>query len=450
MYALRLGLLLLVACGEPQPAVDLSPDDPVLGGRWANTEPLTAGVVEYSTEVQVGTGPYDRFGLHRVVADPPNGPAVFLVHGANGTFETQFMGETLEGRLRHPQSFAVFLADQGYDVWGIDVRGSLVPRTETSLESLADWDLELHAQDIHTAMGIARLVRWTEGGGGEPMPLLGFSRGGSMVYAAAGAEAHLPPPLRHISALVVLDSSALPYADETARTYACIRYDRAASRRSQGLFIDAVNSNLSDLGASALELLEDGTDAPLPPPYVPFTVRQLALVIQAQPWVLGAFDLEFPTPWFHGNAGSYQSLPPVPPTGLAYTDQAMAFAHMASARGVLDLGTTMDIEQANCGDRGFPAWQVDFDRIRLPILQLGAAGGIGDEGFSTDVSGGDDTFPKAQVDTLQITDAPPGPCFFQDPTYGNRRCAFGHSDLMFSDEAQDLVWNPLVDWLGGL
>jgi hypothetical protein len=48
--------------------------------------------------------------------------AMFLLHGAPVDFRTSFLPSTLSSHAPPEQSFAIFLAQRGLDVWGLDMR----------------------------------------------------------------------------------------------------------------------------------------------------------------------------------------------------------------------------------------------------------------------------------------------------------------------------------------
>jgi hypothetical protein len=88
-------------------------------------------IYEYNYSFPTGSGRYHSVGLHRV-AQVRNGQpianhnAVFLAHGSEGSFATDFMNA-----MQPTQSLAVYLASNGIDVWGIDYGWALVPLSET-------------------------------------------------------------------------------------------------------------------------------------------------------------------------------------------------------------------------------------------------------------------------------------------------------------------------------
>ena len=70
--------------------------------------------------------------------------------------------------------------------------------------------------------------------------------------------------------------------------------------------------------------------------------------------------------------------------------------------------------------------------VNVPVLYFGAAGGNGlHASFTTTLLGSADV----TVEVVQkLTDA-------------ERPFDFGHLDILTGDEARDLVWLPILDWL---
>ena len=102
---------------------------------------VVADVFEYSFKLKVGAGAHDVIGLHRVVRERASGVpfkssrAVFMVHGDLWGFDEAFMSSTLSGAVARERSVGVYLAQNGVDVWGIDLRWTQVPPTRPTSSS---------------------------------------------------------------------------------------------------------------------------------------------------------------------------------------------------------------------------------------------------------------------------------------------------------------------------
>ena len=90
-------------------------------------------IAHYRYRVQVGAGPYDMVQVHRVVreAEPwkPKGTVegAFLLPGLPQFFEAIFMPQNISDAAADDHSFAIYLAQNGIDVWGLDWGWDFVP-----------------------------------------------------------------------------------------------------------------------------------------------------------------------------------------------------------------------------------------------------------------------------------------------------------------------------------
>lgn len=101
-------------------------------------------LAHYTVILKVGDGEYDKIGVHRVVREflpgiPEKTKAgIFCLHGDCTSFNLIYMpttlpdpsgsGLTLGQIINNPDnSLGIFLAQQGIDVWGIDLRWALIP-----------------------------------------------------------------------------------------------------------------------------------------------------------------------------------------------------------------------------------------------------------------------------------------------------------------------------------
>ncbi|HEY7215387.1 MAG TPA: hypothetical protein VIC28_12205, partial [Thermoanaerobaculia bacterium] len=73
-------------------------------------------------------------------------------------------------------------------------------------------------------------------------------------------------------------------------------------------------------------------------------------------------------------------------------------------------------------------------KITVPVLYLGAGGGFGELGiYTTTLLGGTDKT------ALVIHKVPAA----------QRLADYGHADLFLANDAQTLVWQPLLNWIKG-
>jgi len=147
-----------------------------------------------------------------------------LVHGAQVDFRTSFLGSTLSTQVPQEQSIGVFLAQRDIDVWGLDMRSTLVPVDTVNFSFMQNWSYATDIHDLSVSLAIARSVRGLSGSGFGKMILLGWSNGGTIAYAYVNHETRFPKGLRHVKGLIPVDI-ALKYspADQPLRPDACKR-----------------------------------------------------------------------------------------------------------------------------------------------------------------------------------------------------------------------------------
>jgi pimeloyl-ACP methyl ester carboxylesterase len=376
---------------------------------------LTAGVAEYSFKVRVGSGPYDEIGLHRVVKEiAPNVPvrtskAVFLTHGDVWGFRAAF--------LTGSRTLPVFLAENGVDVWGIDLRWTLVPGSVTDFSFMQGWDLQQDARDLGAGIGVARFTRAITGSGFDKIVLLGWSRGGQISYAYLNNETQLPPGLRQVKGFIPADIF-FKTDDSNLRQAAC---DRLAASRSTAPIQDITGTLFQALGGLAAADPNGASPIPL---FTGLTNQQAALFAGTL-----TFQIFQPVPFYHFVGGTFDANNL--PTGLLYTDPALFFAFEAGASPFEPSKVLQDGDEVVCDQTDVP-FDDHLEDITVPVLYVGAGGGFGEFGvYSTALLGSTD------VTTLIVNKVPAA----------QRAIDFGHADLFLANDAQALVWQPVLSWL---
>jgi hypothetical protein len=410
----------------PAAVADVVATDDVSLSLESLTRTVVVGnVVHYKAVVRLGAGPYDTIGLHRVVQENAlhhpvaSEHGVMLLHGDSSSFETSFLLTSHSGAVPVGQALAVYLAQNGVDVWGVDRRWTFVPDSATDFSTLATMGFAQAISDTRIALALARRSRWRSGSGLGKMILGGWSRGGEISYAVANDEAVRPFLRRHVKGLMPIDVP-IRYApaDADFRAAVCASYASSKALYDAGAYEDSAGAGAKF--AASLDVTAPAAPSPLIPG---LTNHQALLVLITQSFVLAN-----PVPWFHFGAGTFSG---GLPTGLQYTnfDYIRAwFENLPSFQARLE---TLDGFALVCETPNLP-FDDNLGLITVPTLALGAAGGFGVAGsYSPTLLGSTD------VTTQVISLHPPG-----DVTLD-----FGHADLMYADNAAALAWAPLLTWI---
>jgi hypothetical protein len=387
-------------------------------------QPLMNGVVHYSYNVRTGRGPYDVIGLHRVVKENrPYCPIktkknVFLQHGDAVGF-VKFLFGVASPSTPDDQSFAVFLAQNDVDVWGIDHGWILVPMERTDFSFMAGWGMQREIDDLRIGLAVARVSRLLTGNGFGKMNLLGYSSGVFTAYAYVNAETQLPEFARHVGGFIPADC---PYKDnnESNRVQACAFAASLKSLIDSGTFVDTAGGYLFLLMGQLARTDPDGAS-----PIVPgATNRQAVLYLGAATYLFAPFP-----PFWHYFAGTFDEFGV--PTGLQYTTYEGMLDFLATASPYEPLGFEYDVYSIWCDEIAVP-FDDHLAEITVPVLYVGAAGGLGETGiYSTTLLG------SADVQTLMVRLHP----------VEDLALDFGHIDLWTAANARNLVWTPILHWI---
>lgn len=408
-----------------------SVEEPCELGSPLERRPLVGDVVEYSYRVRVGYGTYDFITLHRVVREPTAGTplrtskSVFLVHGDVWGFRNAFLAS---GSSPTSHSIAIYLAQHGVDVWGLDQRWVHVPAETTDFSFMKDWNLGLHARDVGTGLALARGARALGGNGVEKMALLGWSRGAALSYAYLNAETRLPPELRQVSGFIPVD---MPYTfapGATAeRDAACATHAVLARLQASGQYEGGqVGLLLQTVGGLALSFPDVPT--PLPVPALQgLTNRQVALVFGG-----ATYAMQQPVPIipsYHWTGAQFSS---GVPSGLRWTGEPFFFESLTQASPYQSIGEQVDTLALWCGVPDVP-YDDHLREVTVPVLYVGAAGGVGSYGVhSLSLLGSTDRT------VLVVRDS---------TAEAARPVEYGHADLFLANDAETRVWAPILDWV---
>lgn len=416
---LRLAELTSAACGEAR-ALGATAG----GCRTASLErtEIAEGIGWYRFDLRVGEGPYDVVRLHRVVAEfapywpKPSQRAVMTLHGDRFTWQATYLSSATAPTVPDDQAIAAFLAQNGVDVWGLDFRWVLVPDDVGDTSFMDGWGMQVHIDDVRSALAVARVTRFLTGSGLGKLHLMGWSRGGYVGYAYLNDEVGRPRFLRHVRGFIPTDMW-IRTDDEGLRAAACaeladLQADFDAGQTvGNGFFTN-------EIGRLALE------DPESPSPFFSlFTNRELGLCA-------GTFPRDAPTPGWHPVGGVYDD-DFFFPQFLLHSDEVNWFTHLATGAAFQPLQVVIDAETQVCNEVDSP-FDDHLSAVDVPVLYVGAAGGFGAFGlFSTTLLGSSD------VTSLVVGVEPPE----------NRVQDIGHADLFLAEDAEALVWQPILDWI---
>jgi hypothetical protein len=384
---------------------------------------LSGNVYEYDYMVLTGKGTHDRIGVHRVVEvehgrpiTAPNG--AFLVHGDIWNFNGAFVGGTSPD-----ESVAVYLASRGIDVWGIDLAWTLVPAGTTDLSFMQGWGLQHDVNDVETGMAFARTVRALSGSSANKLALMAWSRGGWIGYALLNEESQTPEILRQVRAFIPVDTY-IKVNDATTRATLCSYEEATESDIEDGIY-GYDESTVAQLGT----LAQDDPHGGSPLFGSPYTNLQASLTYGAATFELGALY----SPFYHFVAGIFPDNDTSNiPTGLRYTDVSRWNAFLGAARPFESSTLLRDTEAITCSKGPTGAFDDHLADVTVPVLYVGAGGGFGRAGLdSLTLLGSKD------ITTHIVSFFPPDKAAFD----------FGHVDLFYARQAQQLVWRPIYDWL---
>lgn len=376
-------------------------------------------VAHYAALLQVGPGEHDVIELHRVVRElfpwipRPTADGVFAVHGDTLDFDSAWFVGPDGGSAA--SSIATWFAENDVDFWAITQRDRLVnlpPGSDFSF--MADWGFDQQVSDIRLAMKVARIFRL-----GDRLHLLGWSRGGQLAYVIGGLESQLPVYKRSADSLIIFDSM-MKTDDPVVEANLCALTAQLQGAHAAGVYADDLGAQVNGLGQLAAAAPGD------PSPALPgFTNLQAIMFVGGATWALSPFPF---TPSYHLVGADFDEFGV--PQGLLFTDVDAFIATALALPPYEALLTEIDGDGVVCSDTEFDDHLAD---IVVPVLNVGAAGGIG---------------YTSEYTTTLLTSSPEVESFVVQLLPSEAVLAdFGHDDIVRSPLAEDLVWSPVLDWV---
>lgn len=412
---------------------------------------LIDDIYKYSFIFKVGNGDFDKIGVYRVVKEKQSVPikaknAVMMVHGDTSDFDSEFLMSTLSEVSEIPKdhSLGIYLAQNNVDVWGVDRRWTFVPDNypETTVpycyidgcSFMQDWDTALHLADLKLGVKFARIIRGLTRSGWGKMFMLGHSRGAAFAYAYANDETQITEWRRDLRGIIPVD---MVYKFDPAQTAlidnSCLKCDKLQEKFDSGIFYSDEAVGLKYIAYQAYMFPED------PSGIIPgFTNQQAAWFVlsatymtEDDPFYEDSEMTSPPVPFYHYCAGTFAN--GLLPTGLQFTNSDYMLDFAFAVPSFQSLGEMIDGEALLCGDD--TPYDDHLEEITIPVFYVGAAGGFGEYGVYTTTLLG--SYNNNDVDTLIVELYPPEAVALD----------YGHIDLLFADDAESLVWEPIYNWI---
>src|SRR6516164_2483846 len=385
---------------------------------------LVDHIYEYSYVISTGNDAHHRVGVHRVVQEENGSPqpcdqALFMVHGDIWDFNAAFLRGTSS-----PDSLPVFLARRGVDVWGIDLGWTLVPDGTTDFTFMRHWGLQRDIDDLEQALSFARSVRTQTGSPNNRLVLLGWSRGGWTGFALLNQESEQRIEDRNVRAYIPVENS-FKIQDPAFRASQCDAANGTGAALAAGIYADD-KTDVVQLGQLAI------TDPNGPSPIFgpPYTNLGASLTVGAATYQIEPPN--FAAEFYHFVGGTFPggNIWGIP-DGLVYTSIPDWNNLEASASSFEAVRMEYDTYTISCGETRTP-FDNHLNDITVPVLYVGAGGGFGSNGLYTLTLLG-----SQDVSSLIVSFYPPEQAAFD----------FGHADLFNAQNADDLVWSPIYQWL---
>ena len=271
---------------------------------------------------------------------------------------------------------------------------------------------------LDIGLSIARFSRLLTGSGFGKFHLLGYSSGAMTGYAFVNQETQKPPACRHVMGFIPADFGIHMDVPEIIDVF-CMYHDL--------FYKPMVESGIYGemqifLPVGTLALMDPDGDSPIVPG---FTNKDVALVLGAATHMFSPM-----TPWYHFHAGEFDEVTGMP-IGFQFITYDQWVHFMAGAPPYESAVFIWDYCRTICECEDVP-YDDYLSEVTIPVLYLGAAGGVGDAGiYATSLLGSTDI-------TINIVQLLP---------LEDRMFDFGHIDLWTADNAPELVWVPMLEWV---
>jgi hypothetical protein len=381
-------------------------------------EDLGHNVVYYRALIKLGTGDHDVIALSRIVRETRGVPvhtlgSFFFIHGSSETFNQVMV------MPRQQSGLGVFLANRNIDVWGIDLRNVQIAADVTDLSFGRDWGYDVQIKDVLVGTRTARWVRAMTGQGSGAMILGGHSSGAALTYAVVNAEAVFESANRDVAGIIPMEMFYVlpPWATDQSDFSCAVEAMYRDYVDSYGIFF------FDNFASIEMAKLAQTDPNGLSPYQTPLTNLQYAMESAGALFFWPLYPMH---PWAivrdtsgTAVAGRYSPTSEILENFATSPTYAISNAMSADEFG-LSCPTTSSPYAQNLG------------AVQVPVLYIGAAGGMGELGEYTMNALGSKDVTKIMIRLRPADDATND---------------FGHMDAFTADKAPQLVWHPMHAWI---
>ncbi len=378
---------------------------------------ITANIVHYKFEVSVGSHELDRIGIHRVVKETAeNVPVVteknfFFQHGNAKDFVGMMLPSLYSDNYEEEFGLALFLAENDVDVWGID-QAWCMAETGDDVSYMENYGLTKAYTDLRSGIAIARIARYLTGNGLEKMMLAGYSSGVSTGFALLNHETQLDEAVRHAKSYIPID---LPIMSNDAAWNAYLVYEKTLYEGQLVEGMIAAPVPFSPAGLMAQNFPDE--DSPI---FEGFTNEQVPLFFGAAPLAGEGVILHYLAGNFVGGF----------PAGFKYVTWEEWLDFLIS--GIAYQPIPFYLEYALMSGVFDSPYDDHFAEIKVPIYNLAPIGGFGELTLNA----------FNYIGSTDVTHHIPA---LDSPE--NAYADFAHIDVFIANNAETVVWQPLLAWI---
>jgi hypothetical protein len=321
---------------------------------------------------------------------------------------------------------ALYFAQNSIDTWGIDLRWGLLQEDFQDFDKIKEWGVQEDLNDIEIGLILSRMIRSLTQSGFGRLNVLGHSTGAFLTYAAINQESQLPSLSRSIKGIIPIEILLHFSPEETERIQASqLRYQGLKEDYDTGEYVNQDGVTIRQLSLLAQLSPDD------PSPVLPgITNEEAGLIMNSCGYSLIEPPFEPFVPFYHFLAATFDPDTQIP-YEFQFVDKTSIWEIYQFVPPYLPLAGLIEV-QAMWSELVDVPFDDYLDQVKVPVLYIGAAGGIGEYGvYST-------TLLDSPDQTQIIVRLYP---------VGSEALDFGHLDILWGTQAPSLVWQPITDWI---